>query len=66
MTKEFWKNAINRAIRTMCQTAVALLSTNTFITDLNWLSVLSASVLSGIVSILTSISTGLPEAKEGN
>lgn len=63
MNKEFWRAAGIRALKTVCQTTVALIGTNTFITDLDWLGVLSASALSGVVSILTSISTGLPETK---
>ena len=50
-----------RAIRTVCQTAIATIGTAAVISDVNWQMVLSASVLSGILSILTSIATGLPE-----
>lgn len=60
---EFVKAALIRAIRTMCQTAVATIGTAVVITDVNWQIVVSASILSGILSILTSISTGLPEVK---
>lgn len=62
MTKEFWKAVAIRAIRTVCQTAVALIGTNAVgVTDVNWIGVLSGSALAGIVSVLTSIATGLPE-----
>lgn len=61
MTKEFWKAALIRAIKTVCQTAVATIGTAVVITDVNWLYVVSASALAGVLSILTSISTGLPE-----
>ena len=54
------KAAIIRAIRTMAQTAVAMIGTALVITDVDWLMVLSASVLAGILSILTSLG-GLPE-----
>ena len=64
MTKEFWKAALTRALRTICQTALALIGTATLMQELNWVQVLSASCLSGIASILTSIATGLPEAKK--
>lgn len=59
--KGFWKYALLRALRTVCQTAVATIGTAFVITDVNWLVVISASVLAGILSMLTSIATGLPE-----
>lgn len=61
MTKDFWKAALIRAIKTVCQTAIATIGTAMVITDVHWMYVLSASALSGILSILTSIATGLPE-----
>ena len=61
MTKEFWISALIRALRTVCQTAIATIGTAIVITDVNWMYVLSASALAGILSILTSIATGLPE-----
>lgn len=60
--KEFIKAALIRAIRTVAQTAIATIGTTALIEDVNWLLVLSASALAGILSILTSIVTGLPEA----
>ena len=62
MSKEFWKAALVRAIRTVCQCAVATIGTAAVIGDVNWIQVLSASALAGILSILNSIATGLPEA----
>lgn len=62
MTKEFIKAAAIRAIRTVAQTAIATIGTSAVLSDVNWMVVLSASALSGILSILTSIATGLPEA----
>lgn len=61
--KPFVKAAIIRAIKTICQTAVAMIGTSVVMADVDWKMVLSASVLSGILSILTSIATGLPEAE---
>lgn len=61
MTKDFWKAAGIRALKTVCQTAIATIGTAIVITDVHWMYVLSASALSGILSILTSIATGLPE-----
>lgn len=61
MNKMWLKAALVRAIKTMAQTAAALIGTNAVgILDVDWIAVLSASALSGILSILTSIA-GLPE-----
>ena len=59
--KEWWKAAGIRAIKTAAQTAVATIGTATLITDINWVMVGSATVVAGLLSILTSIATGLPE-----
>lgn len=64
MNGEFWKAAGIRALRTMCQTAIATIGTSVMLTDVNWQAVASASVLAGILSFLTSIATGLPEVEE--
>ena len=61
MTKEFWKAALIRAIRTIAQTAVATIGTTAVMEEVNWIMVGSASLLAGVLSILTSIATGLPE-----
>lgn len=64
ISKDFIKKAGIRAIRTVCQTAIATIGTASVMSDVNWIFVLSASVLAGILSILTSIVTGLPEVTE--
>lgn len=64
MTKEFWKAALIRAVRTVCQTAIATIGTTAVLQDVNWILVLSSSALAGFLSILNSIATGLPEVKE--
>lgn len=63
MNKSFWKAALNRAIRTLCQTAIATIGTSAVLESVNWIAVLSASALAALLSILNSIATGLPEAE---
>jgi hypothetical protein len=59
----FFKAAGVRALKTVCQTAIATIGTTAVITGVDWLMVASASGLAGILSILTSLA-GLPEVKE--
>ena len=61
--KNWWKAAFVRALRTVAQTAVATIGTAALIERVNWLAVLSASALAGVLSLLTSL-TGLPEVRE--
>ena len=61
--KDFMKAALIRAIRTICQTAIAMIGTTVVMQDVDWMMVGSASLLAGILSILTSIATGLPEVE---
>lgn len=61
--KKWIKAAGIRAIRTVAQTAVAMIGVSAVMQDVNWLVVGSASLLAGILSVLTSIA-GLPEVEE--
>lgn len=63
MTREFWTATLYRAIRTICQTAIATIGTAMVITEVNWTYVVSASALAGLLSVLTSVATGLPEVE---
>ncbi|MBR3759447.1 MAG: hypothetical protein IKK47_00430 [Ruminococcus sp.] len=63
MGRKWLKAALIRAVRTIAQTATAMLATTTLLTEVNWIAVLSASALSGLLSMLTSIA-GLPEVRE--
>lgn len=57
------KAAAVRALRTMAQTALGLLTVGAAMADINWLQVGSVAVVAGVYSLLTSIA-GLPELKE--
>lgn len=60
--KDFIRAMLIRSARTICQTAIAVIGTSAVLEQVNWWAVLSASVLAGILSILTSVVTDLPEA----
>lgn len=62
-TKKWLKAAGVRAIKTVAQTAIATISTSAVMSEVNWIAVGSASLLAGILSLLTSVA-GLPEVKE--
>ena len=61
--KTWIKAALVRALKTVAQTAVATIGTATVFSEVNWVMIVSASLLAGVLSILTSIA-GLPEVKE--
>lgn len=61
-TKKWLKAAAVRAVKTVAQTAVATIGTAAAMGDVNWVLVLSASVLAGVLSLLTSVA-GLPEVE---
>lgn len=62
-TKKWIKAAGIRAIKTVCQTAVAMIGTSSVMGEVNWIAVASASALAGILSLLTSVA-GLPEVDQ--
>lgn len=62
-TKKWFEAALIRAVRTVAQTAIATIGTSMVMSEVDWLAVFSASVLAGVLSILTSLA-GLPEVKE--
>lgn len=61
--KELIKASLIRTAWTACEIIVAMLGTHTFITEVNWSAVLSATLLACIVTFLKCIATGLPEVK---
>jgi hypothetical protein len=61
--KKWWLCAGVRALKTIAQTAIATIGTAIVISDVDWISVVSASLLAGILSLLTSLA-GLPEVEE--
>lgn len=62
-SKEWWIAAGIRALKTVAQTAIATIGVSYSMNDVNWMMVLSASALAGVLSLLTSIA-GLPELEE--
>lgn len=63
MTAKWWKAAGVRAIKTVAQTAIGTIGASVLLSDVSWIAVVSASVLAGVLSLLTSVA-GLPEVKE--
>ena len=62
MNKKWVKAAGIRAIKTMAQTAVSMLTVGQAVLDVNWVNVLSVSAVAGVISMLTSVA-GLPEVE---
>lgn len=57
----FIKASLVRCCRTIAQAAISIIGTSVMLSDVDWSIVVSASILAGILSILTSVATGLPE-----
>lgn len=64
MTKVFWKAAAIRAVKTVAQAAVASIGAAIALNEVDWIYVVSASALAGVLSILTSVANGLPEVSD--
>ena len=62
MSKKWFKAAGIRAVKTMAQTAVSMLTVGQAVLDVNWVNVLSVSAVAGVISMLTSVA-GLPEVE---
>lgn len=63
MTKDFWKCAAIRALRTFCQSIVALVGTDAInVVAIPWPEIIGISATTALLSLLTSIATGLPES----
>lgn len=64
MTKQWLKASGIRAVKTFAQTAVSMITVGQAFIDVNWANVLSVSITAAIISILTSVATGLPEVAD--
>ena len=64
-TKQWAKAALVRAIKTVAQTAVSMLTVGQYFTDVDWIGIPSISAVAGVISILTSLA-GLPEVEDGH
>ena len=64
MDLKWWKAAGIRAIKTIAQTMAATIGTSAAMSQVDWKMVVSSGLLAGILSILTSLATGLPEVDE--
>ena len=63
MNMKWWKAAGIRAVRTLAQTAAATIGTSAVLSEINWPTVISASIVAALLSLLTSVA-GLPEVEE--
>lgn len=63
LTKQWAKAALIRAIKTVAQTAVSMLTVGQYFTDVDWVGIASISAVAGVISLLTSLA-GLPEVED--
>lgn len=62
--KGFLRAAGIRALRTVAQAAAAVIGTSAVLSEIDWVTVASAAIMAGILSLLTSVATGLPEVEK--
>lgn len=65
LSVEWLSCALIRAVKTMAQTAIATIGTSAILSDVDWIMVGSSAVMSGVLSVLTSVA-GLPEVGKEN
>ena len=63
MSIKWWKAAGIRAVKTLAQTAAETIGTSAILSEVNWVNVVSASLVAALLSLLTSVA-GLPEVEE--
>lgn len=63
MNRKWWKAAGIRALKTVAQTATAVIGTGAVISQVNWVQAASAAAVAGVLSLLTSVA-GLPEVEK--
>lgn len=63
LTKQWAKAALIRAVKTVAQTAVSMLTVGQYFTDVDWVGIASISAVAGVISLLTSLA-GLPEVED--
>lgn len=64
LKKEFWIAAGHRAARTMAQVFISTVGVATVLEEVNWRFAISAAALAGLLSVATSVITGLPEVED--
>ena len=64
LNPKFWKYALLRAVRTIAQTAAASIGSTALFTEVNWGVVCSAAGIAGLLSVLMSMATGIPEVND--
>lgn len=62
LNKKWWAAALTRCLKTVAQAAIATIGTSALLSEVDWIMVASASVLAGVLSLLTSVA-GLPEVE---